>query len=94
MVKPERLVIAMIALRYGITQSTSEARLRLQKLIYRLQEHGMQTGYPKPSTNLTYDVYAVLTSQIGEGGWLEKAKERSFNDRTKARLAEFDKLKK
>lgn len=54
----------------------------------------MQTGYPKPSTNLTYDVYAVLTSQIGEGGWLEKAKERSFNDRTKARLAEFDKLKK
>jgi len=86
----------MIAKRFGLNRSTTEERLKLQKIVYLLQACGMQFGYGYTwykygpySQDLVYDAYAVLNSERGK--FEEGTKGWEFSENTNRRLAEFQK---
>ena len=92
----EKAILYMVAKKFGLKRDSFEERLKLQKIIYLLQDSGMQLGYGfgwykygPYSQDLVSDAYTVLKSRRSEYERAESDGKWDFNAETKAKFEAF-----
>lgn len=93
----ERAILYMVAKEFGLKRDSFEERLKLQKIIYLLQDSGMQLGYGfgwykygPYSQDLVSDAYTVLRSRRSEYESAKSDGKWDFNAETKAKFKAFN----
>ena len=95
----EKAILYMVAKKFGLKRDSFEERLKLQKIIYLLQDSGMQLGYGfgwykygPYSQDLVSDAYAVLGSRKSEYERAATEERWGFNDETKGKFRDFKRI--
>lgn len=90
-----KTILYMVADRFGLKRDCTEDRLRLQKVIYLLQAHGMRLGYGFSwyrygpySQDLVFDAYAVLGSEKDK--FKKRTRSLKFSPNSEQKFTEFE----